>query len=226
MARVLVIDGDGARRVSLASSLGDGHDIEMAASAMTGLELARASRPDLVLVEAALPDGRAESLCTSLRADPALASILLVVIGAGASEAERVGAFEAGADDVVVRPFSTRELSLRVRAVLRRQSRRRAPAETVSIGPLAVDRHARRVTVDGVRVALTRREFDLLLRLLDSRGRVLTRTLLVSELWPDDAASMRVVDTTLKRIRRKLPWLATRIRTVRGVGYELHGEER
>ena len=82
-------------------------------------------------------------------------------------------------------------------------------------------RGTRRVTSEGARVALTRREFDLLLRLVDGRGRALARETIVADVWPEDAPSQRVVDTTLKRLRRKLPAVGRRIRTIRGVGYEL-----
>lgn len=222
MGRVLVIDADGPRRISLATALGgDAHDVELAASLVTGLNVARTSLPDLVVVDASLADGDGMGACARIRADTATTNALVLVIGSSTDEADRVAAFEQGCDDYVVRPFSTRELLLRIRALLRRTPRRRAPADVVTVGPLVIDRHARKVSSDGARVDLTRKEFDLLLRLVDARGRVLTRNVLVAELWPDDAASMRVVDTTLKRIRKKLPWLSDRIRTVRGVGYEL-----
>lgn len=226
MGRVLVIDGDPARRVWLAGALGSvPHEVEMAGAAATGISLARMSRPELVLVEAQLPDGTSGDVCSELRADPATQSTLVLVVSTSGAEADGIAAFEAGADDFVARPFSTRELLLRVRALLRRV-RSAAPPELLLLGNVSVDRGARRVTSDGASVALTRREFDLLVRLIDGRGRVLARETLVADVWSDDAPSERVVDTTLKRLRRKLPALGQRIRTVRGVGYELTGEDR
>jgi two-component system phosphate regulon response regulator PhoB len=151
---------------------------------------------------------------------------LLLVIGASAAEADRVAAFECGADDYVVRPFSPRELVLRIRALCRRtQGRGVCAPDSVTIGSVFVDRGARRVMVDGVRVALTRREFDLLMRFIDSRGRLLTRSAIVRQTWPDGDRSERVVDTALKRLRRKLPAFSTRLRTVRGVGYQFVDDE-
>ena len=91
----------------------------------------------------------------------------------------------------------------------------------IALGAVRIDRGTRRVTMSGVSVALTRREFDLLMRLVDGRGRVLARDTLVADVWATEAPSERVVDTTLKRLRRKLPAVARRIRTIRGVGYEL-----
>ncbi len=139
-------------------------------------------------------------------------------------ELARVAAFEAGADDYVVRPFSTRELLLRVRALLRRVHSR-TPRDTTVFGSVTIDRGTRRVTADGVSVPLTRRELDLLLRLIDGRGRVLGRETLVAHVWADENPSERVVDTTLKRLRKKLPVLGRRIRTIRGVGYELSEDD-
>jgi two-component system phosphate regulon response regulator PhoB len=225
MGRVLVIDGDPGRRVALAAALGTApHEVEIAATAGTGTYLARMSRPDLVIVEASLSDGTSADVCAALRRDPATARILVLVIGASPSEADRVASFEAGADDYVVRPFSTRELLLRIRALLRRV-RSRLPPDTIAIGPVRIDRGTRRVSVEGSNVALTRREFDLLIRLADGRGRVLARETIVGDVWPGDSPSERVVDTTLKRLRKKLPAIAQRIRTIRGMGYELVSDE-
>lgn len=225
MGRVLVIDGDAVRRVALAAALGGAaHEVEIAATAASGAWLARASCPELIILESILPDGTSAEVCAAIRRDSAISSALVIVIGAAADEAARVAAFESGADDYVVRPFSTRELMLRVRALLRRV-RAKSPPELLAVGAVRVDRGARRVTSNGVNVALTRRELDLLLRLIDGRGRVLARETLVADVWPDDTPSERVVDTTLKRLRKKLPTLARRIRTIRGVGYELTGEE-
>lgn len=221
MGRVLVIDGDAARRVALAGELGAAtHEVEIASTAATGSYVARMSRPDLVIVEDELPDGTSAEICAVLRRDPVTSRTLVLVIGKAAVEADGVAAFEAGADDYVTRPFSVRELLLRIRALLRRTSVR-TPPEVVALGAVRVDRGTRRVTVDGNGVALTRREFDLLVRLVDGRGRVLARETIVADVWPEDAPSQRVVDTTLKRLRRKLPAVGRRIRTIRGVGYEL-----
>ncbi len=221
---MLVIDGDAARRVALATALGSGlHAVEIAASAATGSYLVRASHPELVILESLLPDATGAELCGAIRRDAAISGTLLLVIGAAMDEHARVAAFEAGADDYVVRPFSTRELLLRVRALLRRVHPR-TPSDTIVLGSVTIDRGTRRVTESGVSVPLTRRELDLLIRLVDGRGRVLGRETLVADVWPDESPSERVVDTTLKRLRKKLPALARRIRTIRGVGYELTDE--
>jgi two-component system phosphate regulon response regulator PhoB len=225
MGRILVIDGDAARRIALAGALGTAaHDVEIAGAAETGVYLAKTSQPELVIVEAYLPDATSADVSQALRREPLTSRTLLLVIGVSNDEADRVAAFEAGADDYVTRPFSTRELLLRIRALLRRVGGP-APVEVIAIGDVRIDRGTRRVIVDGNSVDLTRREFDLLLRLVDGRGRVLARETIVADVWPDDTPSEGVVDTTLKRLRRKLPELGPRIRTIRGIGYELTVED-
>ena len=211
--------------MALATALGaEAHDVEMAAAAATGAQIARVSRPDLVILETVLPDGPGAEVLALLRRDPATARLLVLVIGPSGDEIDRVVAFEHGADDYVTRPFSMRELLLRVRALLRR-TRTSSPPDTISLGAVHIDRGTRRVTVHGAPVSLTRRELDLLLRLFDSRGRVLARETIVADVWREDAASQRVVDTTLKRLRRKLPTLGRQIRTIRGIGYELTADD-
>jgi two-component system phosphate regulon response regulator PhoB len=227
MGCVLVIDGDFQRRLALAAALGtEHHDVELTASARIGIHVASAGRqPDLVIVDAVLEDGSAAEVCAALRRGQATAQVLVMVLSTLGSEVERIAAFEAGADDYVTRPFSMRELLLRARALLRRLAPpplpAAVPAEIVEVGTVRIHRAARRVTAGGIAVALTRRELDLLLHLVDARGRVLTRKAIVADLWPGESPSERVVDTTLKRLRSKVPALARHLRTVRGVGYEL-----
>lgn len=219
VARVLVVDSDPTLRAALAAALTSaGYEIEAAGSGQAGLALARASMPDVVLFDLHLPDMDGIVLCRALRSE--LGCRALCVLSAANEEADRVAAFEAGVDDYVAKPHSMRELILRIRTLARRRS---TPAreDALRIGALRIDRAARRVEVDGTRVELTRRELDLLLHLADRAGRVQTRDTLVAEVWGDEADSGRVVDTTIKRLRKKLGPLAPTIRTVRGVGYEL-----
>jgi two-component system phosphate regulon response regulator PhoB len=226
---VLVIDGDPQWRLTLVAALGsDAHEVEVTATAAVGTQVATASLPDLVIVDAGLEDGSGASVCAALRREYATRGVLVLVMPTVGSEAERVAAFEAGADDCMTRPFSTRELLLRVRALLRRVAaapRMRPFTELVEVGSVRIDRASRRVTANGVPVGLTRREFDLLLHRVDARGRALSRESVLGDLWRGDAPSERVVDTTLRRLRNKLPALAPHIRTLRGVGYELTAEE-
>lgn len=225
MGRLLLIDGDDAHRLALASALRAApHDVMTASTADAGCSLARTWKPELVVVDVAPSDGTSTEVCRLLRGDPTTAGMLVLIVGAAATEVDRVDAFEAGADDFVARPFSTRELLLRSHALLRRMNHRALP-EVVALGSTTIDRGTRRVTDAGAAVELTRREFDLLVRLIDGGGRVLGRDTLVRDVWAGEAPSERVVDTTLKRLRKKLPGVGRRIRTIRGVGYELSANE-
>lgn len=221
VARVLVVEGDSALRADLAATLtGAGHEVEAASSGQAGIALARVSEPDIVLFDLHLPDMDGIELCHTLRA-PGTKRPSLFVLTSAKTEADRVAAFEAGVDDYVTKPHSMRELVLRVRALSRHRSSSAAPTETITLGPLRIDRAARRVDVAGASVEMTRREFDLLLCLAERVGRVYTRDALVGQVWGDIADSGRVVDTTVKRLRRKLGGVGPSIKTIRGVGYKL-----
>ena len=223
MVRVLVVDGDPAVRASLTSALtGAGHDVESASSGTAGLAIARTSRPQIVIFDLALGDIGGIELAKAIRRETANAGApLLVVLSAHAGEAERVAAFEAGVDDYVTKPHSTRELLLRVRALSRRRSDP-PKVETLNVGLLRIDVAARQAWSDKQRVELTRREFDVLLMLAERAGRVQTREVLVADIWGDDVShSGRIVDTTIKRLRRKIASAGCEIKTVRGVGYKL-----
>ena len=229
VARVLVIDGDAALRATLARSLTEaGHAVELAAGARAGEAIARSSPPELVLLDLSLPDGDGAAVCRALRSDARASRIPVIVLSADCGEEARVRAFESGADDVVAKPFSVRELLLRVRALLRRRASA-PPAELLVVGPVVVDRAARRVTVAGAEVELTRRELDLLLVLCERRGRVQSREVLVADVWGgelgDEGDGGRVVDSAVKRLRRKLGPAAELIATVRGAGYRLAGPD-
>lgn len=223
VARVLVVEGDSVLRAELVASLtGAGHEVESASSGHAGIALARASGPDIVLFDLHLPDMNGLELCRTLRAPGSSRRPSLFVLSAAREEADRLAAFEAGVDDYVVKPHSMREVVLRVRALSRRRSAARAPrVELLTLGALRIDRAARRVAVEGSSVELTRREFDLLLRLAERADRVQTRDALVTEVWGELTDSGRVVDTTVKRLRKKLGRLGTSIKTVRGIGYKL-----
>ncbi len=224
VVRILVVESDPALRASLATSLTDaGHEVEAAGSGQAGLAVARASRPDIVLFDLLLPDLQGVEFCRQLRSEWGKRPSLCVLTSA-ADEANRVAAFEAGVDDYVTKPHSMRELLLRIRALSRRRSQSVAAAESIVLGAMKIDRDARRVDIAGDAVELTRREFDLLLYLAQRAGRVQTRDAVVASVWGEIADSGRVVDTTVKRLRKKLGPNGPAIRTVRGVGYKLVAE--
>ncbi|PCC75133.1 two component transcriptional regulator, winged helix family [Nannocystis exedens] len=176
--------------------------------------------PDLVLLDLMLPDMSGTQVCQQLRAGERTRAMPVIMMTAKAEEVDRVVGFEVGADDYVVKPFSLRELMLRIRAVLRRK----APAETTlaptPYGRLRVDMDGHRVWVDEGEVTLTALEFRLLTTLIARRGRVQTRDALLADVWGvQPGLTTRTVDTHVRRLRKKLGDIADYVQTLRGVGY-------
>jgi len=201
-----------------------GFDTETAADGTSALERARATRPDLVVLDLMLPDISGTEVCRRLKEDPATRHIPVLMLTAKSEEVDRVVGFELGADDYVVKPFSVRELSLRVNAILRRSAAGAEPHEVTTFGRLRVDPDAHRAYIDGKPCELTALEFRLLHTLVLRRGRVQTRETLLDDVWGHDAAiavTTRTVDTHVKRLRQKLGPIGGYIETVRGVGYRL-----
>jgi two-component system phosphate regulon response regulator PhoB len=222
MARILVVEDEPDIQEVLDYNLKrDGHEVTLTSTAKEGLRLARDRRPDLVLLDLMLPDGSGTELCKTLRQDSAMRGVRVMMLTAKGEEIDRVLGFELGADDYVVKPFSVRELLLRVQSVLRRTgSEETGGGEMLQFGMLRVDRAAHRVWVSGHEVELTALEFKLLLTLHDRRNRVQTRDALLSDVWRIDAdVTTRTVDTHVKRLREKLGDAGIYIQTVRGVGY-------
>ncbi|HSZ82322.1 MAG TPA: winged helix-turn-helix domain-containing protein, partial [Polyangia bacterium] len=196
--------------------VGEGHE---------ALARVAAEPPDLVLLDLMLPDISGTDVCRALKGDPATRHIPVVMLTAKGEEIDRVVGFELGADDYVVKPYSMRELTLRLQRILQRHS---APAESAggvtSFGLLRIDREGHRVWVEGDEVALTALELRLLCTLYDRRGRVQTRAVLLDEVWRmSSEVNTRTVDTHVKRLREKLGAAGAYLETVRGVGYRFTG---
>jgi len=221
---VLVVDSEAIWRDLIHQALQEEVlGVELAGSAAEALEAAKARTPDLLITELDLSDMSGLGLVRSMREEPVLARVLVVVVTRFQHEMDRIVAFEAGVDDYVTKPFFGRELAGRVRAVLRRAGEH-DPARGLSRarrqGEVLLDPDARTVTVGDQAVALTPREFELLAALMGESGRVLSRDRLVENVWGNDsAAGHRAVDTHVKAIRRKLGSERRCIETVRGVGY-------
>jgi two-component system phosphate regulon response regulator PhoB len=202
-----------------------GFDVVGAPDGETALRAVREERFDIVLLDLMLPDISGTEVCRRLKSNPATATIPVVMVTAKGEEIDRIVGFELGADDYVVKPFNPRELILRVRAILRRAEGPADTGERFTFGRLEVDRAAHRVWVEGQEVAFTALELKLLTMLHDRRGRVLTRDLLLDEVWGSNAdVTARNVDTHVKRVREKLGAAGEYIETVRGVGYRFRAE--
>jgi two-component system, OmpR family, phosphate regulon response regulator PhoB len=220
---ILVVDDEEDLRSLLRHALTrEGFDVRLAATGPEALAMVEAQRPALVLLDLMLPGMQGTEVCRRLRADASLSGMPIIMLTARGDELDRVVGFELGVDDYVTKPFSTRELVLRIRAVLRR-GEPTTPAEDgegSAAGALRIDTPAHRVWVDEVEVQLTATEFRLLTTLARRSGRVQTRGQLLQEVWdmPPDL-STRTVDTHMKRLREKLGAAGDRIETVRGVGY-------
>jgi two-component system phosphate regulon response regulator PhoB len=220
MARILVIDGDPAARAALDRILvQEGHVLTSCSNGDDGLEAARHARPDLVLLEVDLPDRGGADVCKALQKAAATREVPVVFVTRRSAEADRIRGFELGAADYVVKPFSPRELALRVRAVLRR-SESIARATSLEFGHLRIDPAAFRAWVDGSEIDLTLLEFKLLLTLYENRDRVQTRAELLERAWGGGVSiTTRTVDTHVKRLRDKLGSAGEYVQTVRGIGY-------
>ena len=181
---------------------------------------------DVVILDLMLPGMSGLDVCRALRADRTTASVPVIMLTARAEEADRIQGLELGADDYVTKPFSPNELMARIRALVRR-SKRSEPGETVlRIGSIVVDLQRHIVSNDGREVKLTAKEFMLLQYLLEHRGRVLSRDLLLGDVWGYRyTGGTRTVDVHVRRLREKLPVLVDALITVKQFGYKLVDDE-
>jgi two-component system phosphate regulon response regulator PhoB len=221
VALVLVVEDElDVQRVIEYNLKQDGHRVVTATSGRDAVRLAREVHPDLILLDLMLPDLRGTEVCRTLKESASTKTIPVMVVSARGEEVDRVVAFELGADDYVVKPFSVRELLLRIRAVLRRPRLDRSAERSFEFGMLRVDREAHRVWVQGEEVELAPLEFKLLTTLYERGQRVQTRDTLLDHLWGGDTqVSTRTIDAHVKRLREKLGVARHYIETVRGVGY-------
>ena len=178
--------------------------------------------PDLLVLDLMLPGLDGLQLCRLIRADAATAAIPIIMVTAKAEESDRIVGLELGADDYITKPFSPNEVVARVRALLRRANRPSPADSRLTYGVLSVDVDRHVVKVDGREVKLTAKEFLLLQYLMQHRGRVLSRDLLLSDVWSYSyTGGTRTVDVHVRRLRDKVPMLANAIVTVKQFGYKL-----
>ena len=192
------------------------------ASGDEALASARRSPADLVVLDIMLPGLSGLEVCRALRADKSTASIPIIMLTARAEESDRIIGLEIGADDYISKPFSPNELVARVRALMRRSKRAEPVGSTLAFGPLVMDLGRHTVLDEGREVKLTAKEFLLLQYLLQHRGRVLSRDLLLGDVWGYRyTGGTRTVDVHVRRLREKLPFLVEALVTVKQFGYKL-----
>ena len=218
---ILVVDDEPDLLELVRLTLGqEGFRVETAVNGADALAKVTALRPDLLVLDLMLPDLSGTEVCRQIRSAPETARLPVIMLTARSEEIDRIVGFELGADDYVTKPFSPRELILRVKAVLRRGSQPETRSRRLEHEQLTLDQESHRCTVDRKEVELTAKEFGLLAALMSRPGRVLSREQLLDEVWGSDiSVTHRTVDTHLKRLREKLGSAGPLIHTVRGVGY-------
>jgi len=226
VTRVLIVEDEADIRNTVAYNLErEGMTVVTAGTGDEAMQaLDSGEPPDLVLLDLMLPDVSGLEICRRIRQQEATRDVPVIILTAKGEEIDRVVGFEVGADDYVVKPFSVRELLLRVRAVLRRADVTPAAPERDSektrFGILEIDEGSHKVWVEGSEVRLTALEFRLLTTFIARRGRVQTREGLLSDVWGIQAdITTRTVDTHVKRLREKIGGAGVYIETLRGVGY-------
>jgi len=220
--RLLVVEDDHDIAHLLSHSLSRaGFAVDLLHSGAEVLPAVRRSLPDLVLLDLMLPGLDGLEVCRTLRGDPRTAAVPIIMLTARAEESDRIVGLELGADDYITKPFSPNEVVARVRALLRR-AHRASPPGLLRYGPLTVDVERHTVSVNGSEVRLTAKEFLLLQYLVEHRGRVLSRDLLLSDVWGYQyTGGTRTVDVHVRRLREKLPILVDSLVTVKQFGYKL-----
>jgi len=225
MKKVLIIEDEKDLAELLAFNLEkEGYAATCVHDGKQGLERAGTDLPDLILLDLMLPGMLGTEVCKALRKDPRTARIPIIMITAKGDEIDRVVGFEVGADDYIVKPFSMREVALRVKAVTRRfEHEVQTPMpELLSIGEIVIDNQRHTVISAGLEIELTSTEFKLLLYLAEKKGSVQSREKLLQNVWSyNNAGDTRTVDTHVTRLRGKLGAPGDIIKTVRGFGYKI-----
>jgi two-component system phosphate regulon response regulator PhoB len=198
-----------------------GFAVSTASDGTTGLNKARSDKPSFIILDLMLPKMSGLEVCKVLKSDPATRHIPIMMLTAKAEEIDRIVGLEFGADDYVTKPFSPREVVLRIQAILRR-GESKPEEDHLTAGPITIDPERHEVSVGGKRVNLTSLEFKLLRTLMQRRGRVQARDRLLNEVWGyESVIDTRTVDTHVRRLREKLGKAGDAVETVRGFGYRL-----
>ena len=221
---ILVIEDEPDIRKNLEYNLGREGFIVSSEASLNSAEKKLQNNNDfsLILLDLMLPDGSGLDLCKKIKGNPETESIPIIILTAKDDEVDRVVGFELGADDYVTKPFSVRELILRIKAVLKRGQKKEDVVEVGrQFGDLSIDVESHEVHVNNNQIDLTALEFRLLRQLVDRRGRVQSRDQLLTDVWGySSEVTTRTVDTHIKRLREKLGLMGKYVQTIRGVGYK------
>ena len=223
LQKILIIEDEPDIRRTLEYNISrDGYNVECVASLSEARKKLDSSTFSLILLDLMLPDGSGLDLCKEIKLQNDKPFTPIIILTAKDDEVDRVVGFELGADDYVTKPFSVRELILRIKAVLKRSESKKEILEVQRrCGELTMDIESHEVFVNNKQVILTALEFKLLRQLVDRRGRVQSRDQLLSEVWGYSAeVTTRTVDTHIKRLREKLGTMGKYVQTIRGVGYK------
>jgi two-component system phosphate regulon response regulator PhoB len=222
VTRVLVVEDEHDLANLLVYNLKqEGYETDVAHGGAAAIGKLESFAPSIVVLDLMLPDVSGLEVLRKVRSSPPLSHMLVMMLTAKGAEADRIRGFELGADDYVVKPFSVKEVLLRIAALLRRVEADKKPGPALSAGAVRLDPNRHEVTVDGKPVVLTALEFRLLRTFLERPGRIQSREVLLSDVWGISAeVETRTVDTHIKRLRQKLG-MEDLIETVRGVGYRL-----
>ena len=230
--QVLVIeDEDDIRNLVVMNLRRAGFEVLSAGNGSDGLGLLRSHRPPVLCLDLMLPDMSGQEICAIIRQEPEIKNTFVIMVTAMTEEEDRIAGFQVGADDYVTKPFSVKELVLRVQVAARRavaQVQAAAPAvpERLSYPDLEIDTRAHRVWISDEEIELTATEYKLLLHLAGSDGKLCSRGELLQEVWElPPTLNTRTVDTHVKRLRQKLGAAAVLVHTVRGAGYRFSAEE-
>ena len=222
--RIFIVEDEPDLRDTLSFNFeNEGFEVSSFPDGEKCLTSVKKNKPDLIILDLMLPGINGLDVCREIRSEEENNDVSIIMLTAKGEEIDRIVGFELGADDYVTKPFSVRELILRVKVLLKKRSDNQSAEKILEYGPVKMNLDAHSVLADGVDVVLTALEFKLLKHLLKRRGRVQTRDQLLGDVWGySSEVTTRTVDTHIKRLREKLGSTGDLIQTIRGVGYRFN----
>ena len=221
--RILIVEDELDLRSTLEFKFkSEGYSVDAVSKGKEAIEAIARKKPDLVLLDLMLPDMSGLDVCKTIRNNTDPFDTAIIMLTAKGEEVDRVLGFELGADDYVVKPFSVRELALRVSTVLKRRDKQEE-TDNISLGDIEINLSSYRVFISKTEIQLTAKEFLLFKHLVQKNGRIQTREVLLEEVWGYNSfVTTRTVDTHVKRLRSKIGDIGSKIETVRGIGYRFN----